>query len=170
MIDKGYEAISVQDIIDRADVGRSTFYTHYTDKDDLLQDGLADFRSIVGQSQTTPHGGRRILSFSLDLFRHVHEHQQLARALFARHTRAPVLHQVEMVLADVIRADLPEPERQDASGTVPREALVSYVVGAYLSLLEWWLTTDPSKPPEEIDRTFRTLVTPGIRAAMRPHT
>ena len=54
--------------------------------------------------------------------------------------------------------------------SVPREALVSYVVGAYLSPLEWWLTTDPSNPPEEIDRTFRTLVTPGIRAAMRSHT
>ena len=168
MIDKGYEAISVQDIIDRADVGRSTFYTHYTDKDHLLQESLADLRSIVGQSETPPHSGRRILSFSLDLFRHMHEQEQLVRALFSKPGRAPVLRQIETVLADVIRADLPEqPEGQDAAGTVPREALVRYVVGVYLSLLEWWLTTDPPSTPEELDQIFRALVIPGIRAATR---
>jgi AcrR family transcriptional regulator len=168
MIDKGYEEISVRDIIDRADVGRSTFYTHYTDKDDLLQDGLADFRAIVEQSETAPHDGRRILSFSLNLFRHIHEHQHMARALFARPTRAPVLRQIEIILGDVVRAGLPDPpETQHAPTSVPPEALVRFVVGAYLSLMEWWLATDPPSAPEEIDRTFRALVIPTIRAATR---
>jgi AcrR family transcriptional regulator len=164
MIDKGYEAISVQDIIERADVGRSTFYSHYTDKDDLLQDGMAGLRTIVERSEAAPHDGRRMLGFSLNLFRHIHEHQQLARALFARPGRAPVLGHIEAVLAGVVRAELPEPPGTSA---VPREALVRYVVGAYLSLLEWWLSTDPPSPPEEIDRTFRALVLPGIRRAVR---
>lgn len=171
MIDKGYEAISVQDIIDRADVGRSTFYTHYNDKDDLLQDGMADFRTIVEQSETVPHDGQRILNFSLNMFRHIHEHQHLARALFARPARAPVLSHIETVLADVIRANLLDPsEAQNPSTTVPPEALVRYVVGSYLSLLEWWLGTDPPSTPEDIDRTFRALVMPGIRTATRRHT
>lgn len=163
MTDKDYEAITVQDIIDRADVGRSTFYTHYTDKDDLLQDGFANLRSILEQPATTELAGRsQPLSFSLPLFRHVHEQQQLARAVFGRHGRTPILHQLDELLAGIVRANLPDPPSR-----VPHEALVRYVVGACRALLEWWLTTDMATSPEAMDRIFRTLVTPGIRAATR---
>jgi hypothetical protein len=55
-----------------------------------------------------------------------------------------------------------------SAGSVPPEALARYVVGAYLGLLEWWLTSRPRCTPEEADRLFRTLVAPGLRAATRP--
>src|SRR6202012_5392571 len=45
--EKGYPHITVQDILDRADVGRSTFYTHYRDKEDLLRSGIADFNAAA---------------------------------------------------------------------------------------------------------------------------
>jgi hypothetical protein len=45
--EKGYDRIKVQDILDRADVGRSTFYAHYRDKDDLLQSGFEDVRAAL---------------------------------------------------------------------------------------------------------------------------
>src|SRR5262245_17355252 len=73
MTEKSYEAVTVQDVIDRADVGRSTFYTHYTDKDKLLRDSIAVLRSLVEQPVTPgPANRRRPLRFSLPLFRHVH--------------------------------------------------------------------------------------------------
>jgi AcrR family transcriptional regulator len=166
MIEKGYEAVTVQDIIDRADVGRSTFYTHYTHKDELLRDNISSLRSLVKQAAPTEMAGRpRLLRFSLPFFRHVYAQQRLARALFGRPGDAPVLRQVEQLLTDVVRAELTAPSVAGASPRVPREAVVRYVAGAFLSLLAWWLSNDPVISPEDMDGVFQTLVAPGVRAA-----
>ena len=42
--EKGYEAVTVQDILDRANLGRSTFYLHYRDKEELLLSGFERLR------------------------------------------------------------------------------------------------------------------------------
>jgi Periplasmic binding protein/Bacterial regulatory proteins, tetR family len=76
---KDYRAITVQDIIDRADVGRSTFYSHYTRKDELLRDNFAPLRSIIERPAPSEPTRRRLMRFSLPLFRHVSEQQRLAR-------------------------------------------------------------------------------------------
>jgi hypothetical protein len=65
--------------------------------------------------------------------------------------------------APVVRAEL-----ADHPTSVPVEALARYVVGAYLALLEWWLASAPEMSPEDADRIFQTLVSPGLRSAMRP--
>ena len=51
MIEKGYEVITVQDIIDRANVGRSTFYAHYVGKQDLLLSGLKNLSKHLAAHQ-----------------------------------------------------------------------------------------------------------------------
>lgn len=167
MIEKGYEAITIQDLIDRADVGRSTFYTHYTDKDELLQDGFAEMRSVIGQPTADQPAARRPLRFSLPLLRHVQAHQRLGRALYGRPGRATVLQQIEEILADVVRAELAALPADEPASRIPQEAIVRYTVGAYLALLQWWLATDTPMSPEDLDKTFQTLMAPGIRTATR---
>jgi AcrR family transcriptional regulator len=166
MIEKGYEAVTVADIIERADVGRSTFYTHYTDKDALLRDGFADLRALIEQPDPAqPRGARPLLGFSLPMFRHVHEQRRLARALLGQ-PRTPVLRQLEKLLTGIVEAELSKLRKGKREHAVPHEALVRYVVGAHLSLLEWWLTAHPAMEPEEMDHIFQALVTPGIKAAL----
>jgi AcrR family transcriptional regulator len=168
MTEKGYEAVTVQEIIDRADVGRSTFYLHYTDKDDLLRDNFAGLRSVVAQpGAVEPANRRRLLRFSLPLFRHVQAQRRLALALFGRPGGGPVLRQVEHMLADVVGAELAELFASEPPTRAPEEAVVRYVVGAYVALLTWWLDVDPPIGPEEADRIFQALVAPGIRAVTR---
>jgi AcrR family transcriptional regulator len=168
MTEKGYEAVTVRDIIDRADVGRSTFYTHYTDKDDVLRDNFASLRSLVEQpAPAEPANQRRLLRFSLPMFRHVYAQQRLARAMFGSTGGGPLLGQVERLLAEIVRAELAALFATAAPVRAPQEAVVQYVVGAYLSLLNWWLISDSAISPEDVDRIFQTLVTPGIRAATR---
>jgi AcrR family transcriptional regulator len=168
MTEKDYEAVTVQDIIDRADVGRSTFYTHYTHKDELLRDNFAGLRSLVQQpAPPEPANRRRPLRFSLPLFRHVHAERRLARSLFGRPGGGPVLRQIEQMLTDIVRAELAELFATDPPSRAPQDAVVRYVVGAYLALLTWWLDTEPALSPEEADRIFQTLVAPGIRTVTR---
>jgi AcrR family transcriptional regulator len=160
MSERGYEAVTVQDIIERADVGRSTFYNHYTDKDELLRDGFAGLRGML--TEPGPTGTRRWLRFSLPLLRHVDEQRRLVRALLGRRARTP-MRQIEEVLIGIVRDEVGAD-----TGAVPAEAVARYVVGAYVGLLEWWLTSRPRMSPEEADRLFHTLVAPGLRAATRP--
>jgi AcrR family transcriptional regulator len=168
MTEKRYEAVTVQDIIDRADVGRSTFYMHYTDKDDLLRDNFAVLRSLVEQPVPLEAANRRrLLRFSLPLFRHIHAERRLARALFGRPGGGPVVRQVEEVLTDIVRTELAELFATDPPSRAPEDAVVRYVVGAYLALLDWWLDAEPVLSPEEADRIFQTLAAPGIRTVIR---
>lgn len=165
MTEKPYESITVEDVINRADVGRSTFYNHYTDKDALLADNLAGLRSILEQAAPAePATRRRLVRFSLPFFRHVHDEQRLARALFGNAGGGAVLREIEHLLGEVIRGELADLFGTDPPPRAPEGAVVAYLVGAYLHLLSWWVSTDTPISPEQVDRIFQTLVTPGIRA------
>jgi AcrR family transcriptional regulator len=78
--EKDYDAIVVKEILNRANVGRSTFYTHFRDKDDLLASGMHDMLASV--QSTKPSSARRyeeIIRFSLPIFEHIDELRHRAR-------------------------------------------------------------------------------------------
>lgn len=159
MIEKGYEAVTVADIITKADVGRSTFYTHFTDKREVLYasiDELAGFLRAGSQVK----GGRRLFGFSLMMFEHAHEQQELLRALLGRGGGAIVYERIRLVLADLVRDDLVP--RVGPGATVPLDLVVDGVVGAYMALLSRWLDEREPHTPHEMDVAFRRLVIPGV--------
>src|SRR3981189_3348046 len=88
ILKKGYEAITIQDICDEANVGRSTFYAHYTSKDDLKRKGFEHLRKelVDRQREAQAASGEikdRSLSFSLTMFEHARDHIDLYRARVA---------------------------------------------------------------------------------------
>jgi AcrR family transcriptional regulator len=162
MVEKGYESVTIQDIIDRADVGRSTFYNHYSNKDDLLKDGFANLRLLVDQPppNATAAPARGPFRFSLPFLHHIQEQWPLAQAIFTQSGLRPVLKHIEELLRDVVRDEL----SSTAAGGVPREAVVRFIVASHLACLQWWLAESPQSTPEEVDEIFRTLTRPGIEA------
>src|SRR5712692_10720924 len=75
ILKKGYEAITIKDICDAANVGRSTFYAHYTSKDDLKRSGFENLRRLLvsrqREARATARDKRdRSLGFSLTMFEH----------------------------------------------------------------------------------------------------
>lgn len=167
ILEKGYEAITVDDICAAANVGRSTFYAHYTSKDDLRRSGLEHLRKLLVNRQkdalAKPGDIRdRSLGFSLTMFEHAHEHIDLYRALVGGRGGAIALGTIRQILSDLVRNELTATVNKKSADVVPRELVVQYVVGAFMAVMTWWLDGGAKQPPSQIDTMFRRLATEGI--------
>jgi AcrR family transcriptional regulator len=167
ILEKGYEAITIKDICDAADVGRSTFYAHYTSKDDLKRNGLENLRRLLVDRQrealATPGDIRdRSLGFSLTMFEHARDHLHLYRALVGGRGGTVALGSIRQILSDLVRDELAATADKNSADVIPRELVVQYVVGAYMAVLTWWLDRGAELPPQRIDAMFRRLATEGI--------
>jgi AcrR family transcriptional regulator len=161
MIEKGYEATTVQDIIDRANVGRATFYAHFADKDTLLGSRLEDLRALLAEQQRQLPGP---LGFSLAMLVHARDHLPLYRAIVGRESGAFVLQRIQWTIADLAGLDL---KGQGFKGPAEQRALaVEYIAGAFMAVLTWWLEHAAKLPPEEVDAVFRRLVMKGLAAEL----
>ncbi|HEU5076508.1 MAG TPA: TetR/AcrR family transcriptional regulator [Polyangiaceae bacterium] len=163
MIEKGYDAISVADVADRANVGRSTFYAHYADKEDLLQESLRGLRhhlTTAAPARLKPDGPvHPALAFSLPMLLHVQEVRELFCALAGKQQGAPVQTQLHVMLADLVRETL----EAEGVATAQRSALMAEaIVGAFLSLAIWWMNGNEQLSAEDVDRAFLALFTPGL--------
>src|SRR6267378_2206115 len=166
ILKKGYEAITTQDICDEANVSRSTFYAHYTSKDDLKRRGFEHLRNELVDRQrealATPGDIKdRSLGFSLTMFEHARDHIDLYRALVGTRGGTVSLGQIRQILSDLVRNEFATIGKNSAD-SIPRELIVQYVVGAYMAVLTWWLDGGAKMPPKRIDAMFRRLATEGI--------
>ena len=169
ILTKGYDAITVDDICQTANVGRSTFYSHFTGKDDLKRRGLdghlrellADRRKDGWPSEGLK--GRR-LAFSLSLFEHARDHLDLYRALVGSRGGGVSLGAIRQIVSDLVREEIVATADHSSNDAMPHEVVVTYVVGAYMALLTWWLDGGAKLSPQRIDEMFRRLANEGIVA------
>jgi AcrR family transcriptional regulator len=154
--EQGYAAVTVEDICERANVGRSTFYLHYADKEALRAATMeAHLRAIV--PEPGPPGERR-LAFSGPMFAHARSFQPLHRALFAGGGDA---------IPDEIRERILRSVRQELARTgvpegVPPEAVARFLAGAFLAVLGWWIEEGSAISAAEVDDLFQRLAGAGV--------
>jgi AcrR family transcriptional regulator len=160
---KGYEGITVQEIIDEADVGRSTFYMHYTGKEDLLRASFDALRAALSDAAALKRaaGNTESLAFSLTLFEHACANKQVYRALAGSRGGVVVGKQMRLVLADVVRMEL----GTGASDAIPLDIRVQFVVDTFLAVLSWSIARKPAVPPPQMNEFFRRLVMHGLGGA-----
>jgi len=162
MQEKPFETITVQDVLDRAHVSRSTFYSHYSDKDDLLMSDAEEFFESISMALSV-HGDKSDRVFPVqEFFTHLsdvqpffkalvksgrfHENMELARGHFARG--------IERRLSELPRG------RAIPANQLPAIAFTH--AGALLSLLAWWLDRGMREPPAEMDELFHRMVWKGV--------
>ena len=162
ILEKGYEATTVQNILDRADVGRSTFYAHYHDKDDLLLSGLEHFRGALEAHEREEDQ----MDVSLTLFRHAAEYHRLYKAMVGKRGGNVFLEHMHAYLFAHLRKRLEGVEGRTRRASVPIDVATQHLVGSLLALLTWWLDRDLPYSPEKMDAIFKELVTPGLEAAL----
>ncbi len=167
ILEKKYESITVQEILDRADVGRSTFYLHFQDKDELLFSGFQYLESFLESVQATSStrlgkSYERMIRFSLPMFEHAQEYRRINRALLGSTAEAVVRRRIHSVLAGIVSRELGLElrNRKIGNGPVSPELLAHFLVSTYVSVLTWWLNSKNPVPPKDIDIAYRHLVVP----------
>jgi AcrR family transcriptional regulator len=163
ILERGWEAISVQDICDRADVGRSTFYMHFADKEDLLVGGFDDLRKALRQQLSLAAGAEHPLAFARGMIEHAHEQQRLFRALVGKRSGQVVVRRFRELVLDLVREDL---AGVGVAGP-PRDAVVHFIAGGFLELLTWWIETRTSLQPADVERQFLQMATPALQSLQK---
>jgi AcrR family transcriptional regulator len=164
---KNYDEISINDIVDHANVGRATFYVHYQDKDDLLRNGFERVLDMLIQHISLVEADQNLQLDTTPLFLHAKGHYELYRMLvwgsgFEVLTKdghaalsAKFLESFTLFLSGK-----PEPP-------VPLAILSYSVAGTLLMLLKWWLDNKMPYSPEYMNGIFQQLVMPNIQNILR---
>lgn len=133
ILKKRYEEITITDICNVANVGRSTFYAHYASKDDLKRSGFEPLRRLLAARQKDD----KSLGFSLAMFEHARDHKDHYQALVGGRGGTVSLGAIRQILSELVRDGLGPTVDKKSADTVPRELVVQYVVGAYMAVLTW---------------------------------
>jgi AcrR family transcriptional regulator len=160
--EKPIDEVTVQQVLDRAGVGRSTFYLHYRDKDDLflseLEDGLEMWTTALSRKQEK---SRRVAPVA-EFFAHVADARKLYRALVDSGRIQTFFDLAQGYFARGIARRLKEMSPANP-GQRELDACSHGLAGNLLSVLKWWLDRGAKESPQAMDELFHRVVWKGMR-------
>lgn len=178
--EKGYDSLSVEEITQRADLGRATFYLHYKDKEDLLIDEFSELaneraRTLAGipfaawlpniENPDQSIENKASVPF-LMIFQHIADHAELYRILLKSEKSDRILGRIRKIVTQSITEFMQAKVENDPIPLlfeVPIDLLAAYFSGALLSCVNWWLEQGLAYSTEEMTRMFQRLFFPGAR-------
>lgn len=156
--ERDFDAISVQDITERAQLNRSTFYLHYRDKDELLTHIMRDMLSELSRrSLRLGDSPERLHQTLMDWFQHAAEHAELYHLMLGRSGLRAYSVQLRNILEQLMKGELENARLPPRLEGVPGPVLNRFMTSAYLGVLEWWLDRRSPHPPEDMARWLGTL-------------
>lgn len=152
VLEKGYDSVTIQDIVDRADYGRGTFYLHFDDKEsvvwEVIMDGLDEANRQGGQRYVEGQYPPGYLGY-LITFEHAERNQDLYRLMMGSQGSSLLSHRVAQVLAGQIEASIRSGMYNPSPG-LPPEVIAQTIVGALVRLVFWWLETPNEFTPKQM--------------------
>ena len=155
--EKGFENLSVSDIAIRADINRGTFYLHYKDKFELLEqtvdDIVQDFERIFVRARSLRFADcvstNRPVPIMIDIFEYVKENEALMRVVFNLGGGVAFQMKLRRVVETTLKLGFLAGLKAEEF-LVPREYLVSYILNAHLGVIRSWLGTGCKESPKEM--------------------
>jgi AcrR family transcriptional regulator len=170
VVEKNVDAIAVRELLERANVGRSTFYTHYRGKEELLDGRIHDVIGAPGSASSAAGAEReeRILSFSQPILEHIDRHRRTVKSPMDQRGQTVLHEHLRRVIAGTIddALQLDRQGRRELANGMPRELLVQYVSSTFVLVLNWWLESESHLTPSAADGRFRALALPALREAL----
>ncbi|MBP7592200.1 MAG: TetR/AcrR family transcriptional regulator [Chloroflexi bacterium] len=167
---KGYDAVTIEDITEQANLGRTTFYLHYKDKEELLMQSLeAVFDDLVAQIQQrsiddwVAHGqGPWTLAFE-----HAAENARFYQIILSGQGGDGIKRRVQNYIAATAKTTITRrAEELGASLSLPIEVLSNYIASSLLGLIAWWLESEQTYTVAQMDDFFRQLTMHGTARAI----
>jgi AcrR family transcriptional regulator len=163
--EKPFDSVTVQDVLDRAGVGRSTFYVHYKDKDDLFFSDAEEFLEMVAMGLSRKKDKSDRVAPVREFFAHVAEAKRLYTSLIESGRANDFMDLAQGMFARGIAQRLAELPRSSGIDPARRVVLGQAHAGALMSLLKWWLDQSKRDSPEHMDELFHSMVWSGVGAA-----
>jgi AcrR family transcriptional regulator len=170
MQERPFKSVTVQDVLDRAKVGRSTFYTHYRDKNDLFLSDVEEFWEMMSSMLDRKGEDSKRVAPVRELFSHIAEMKNLREALAASGKAHDVMELGQGQFARAIEKRLMKlcPAKEAKAG---RFAAMSHALaGALFSSLNWWVDHGMPVSAAEMDDQFHRLVWSGVNASAKEAT
>ncbi len=170
--EKGFDALTVQDIADRAELNRATFYLHYCDKQDLLENSLRDAidELVVDLGTSTDERGQLIGDESprpiKAVFEHVAQHAHFYRVMLSAEGVPAFSAGVRDYMAEVTLRWLAALQPRPLQSRVPLEIVANSLSWSLLGVLIWWLEHNMPHPPEFMAEQFQLLITLDLRQVL----
>lgn len=170
--EKDYESITVQEILDRANVGRSTFYAHFQYKDQLLYSCFEDIDELFEQLNKRVSEARKNsegvddVNLTLNLFQFAERNHRFFKALLGKRSNGVFNKHFYDYLFTHIKEHLKLPMPREKHDSLQSEIMAHYLVSAFIGILIWWVDNNMPCTAEEIDALFKQLTIPGFRSVL----
>jgi AcrR family transcriptional regulator len=182
--EKNYDDISLEEITERANVGRATFYLHYKDKEDLVLEQFSEMANERAaalseipfsdwfpaddspESKSQKHVSPRPL---LMVFQHIKQHSDLYYILLKSSKSSRTYERIRKIITEAIVTFVQTKLANDPIPIlfkVPVEFFAAYFSGAMLSTADWWLEEGMHYSPEEMTVMFRSLFFRGAKESI----
>ena len=163
--EKRFDDITVQNLIDRAGVGRSTFYSHFRDKEDAFEHQWQGFNRHLAEQIKWERAGKDSFFPVIPFFSHLQKAQSFYRGLVRSGKTDAIFKSGVGYLSEHIAAALNEKFKSHPVA-VPIPVLSHYLANEFFGLLKWWLDAGMPYTPEAMDKMFHRLVNPTIKSAL----
>ncbi|RPJ38554.1 MAG: TetR/AcrR family transcriptional regulator [Chloroflexi bacterium] len=175
ILEKGYDAVTIEDITGRADLGRTTFYLHYKDKEDLLVESIDSIAADLiarlpppAWNVIDPPGDpSRVIDAIPITFEHAAENAQLYRVILRGEGAVQANRRIHAIIrqkaVELVNERMKEGRLRPH---VPMDVFANYFAGTLLATITWWLETDMPYPPDEMAEMFRMMFFQGGRKVL----
>ena len=170
--EKPYDDVAVKEILDRANVGRSTFYMHFRGKDELLLSRIHDMLrssrpSGKGQLQRDPV--KAILWFALPIFEHIETRQENATVPKGVGEWHAMHEQLRRAIVELVKDEVAREQRHGgrAPAGIAPDLIAGWIAATFIQVLDWWVESGTERTASAVNEQFHQLVEPALSRILR---